>query len=176
MSCTGYISSTESQKGINYCCLKEKLPQAFMQIRWMDGDFRNLTAKFGQIWIIQPRDMIFQRFHYFRICRPLRWYSSNICDVTTVQLSNGTVHNFFFFFKYKISLFMKMYLPSSFILRYVGAEMNVHAWTWSKGLLISKNNKKLWKSMYKVNGELSSCDITYSGRAPSREGDIHNFA
>ena len=30
--------------------------------------------------------------------------------------------------------------------------------------------------MYKVNGELSSCDITYSGRDPSREGDIHNFA
>ena len=30
--------------------------------------------------------------------------------------------------------------------------------------------------MYKVNGELSSCDITYLGRVPSREGDIHNFA
>ena len=30
--------------------------------------------------------------------------------------------------------------------------------------------------MYKINGELSSCDITYSGRVPSREGDIHNFA
>ena len=28
---------------------------------------------------------------------------------------------------YKILLFMKMYLPSSFILRYVRAEMNVHA-------------------------------------------------
>ena len=26
--------------------------------------------------------------------------------------------------------------------------------------------------MYKVNGEMSSCDITYSGRVPSREGDI----
>ena len=26
--------------------------------------------------------------------------------------------------------------------------------------------------MYKVNGELSSCDITYSGRVQSREGDI----
>ena len=28
---------------------------------------------------------------------------------------------------YKILLFMKMYLPSSFILRYVRDEMNVHA-------------------------------------------------
>ena len=31
--------------------------------------------------------------------------------------------------------------------------------------------------MYKVNGELSSCDITYFVRVPSREGgDIHNSA
>ena len=30
--------------------------------------------------------------------------------------------------------------------------------------------------MYKVNGELFSCDITDSGRVPSREGDIQNFA
>ena len=26
--------------------LKEKLPQAFMQIGWMEDDFRNLTTKF----------------------------------------------------------------------------------------------------------------------------------
>ena len=51
--------------------------------------------KFGQILIIQSRDMIFQRFDSFRVCHPLRWYSSNICDVTTVQLSNnGTAHKF----------------------------------------------------------------------------------
>ena len=30
--------------------------------------------------------------------------------------------------------------------------------------------------MYKVNGELFSCGITDSGRVPSREGDIQNFA
>ena len=36
--------------------------------------------------------------------------------------------------------------------------------------------KKLWSSMYKVNGELFSCDITDSGRVPSREGDLQNFA
>ena len=29
--------------------------------------------------------------------------------------------------------------------------------------------------MYKVNGELFSCDITDSGRVPAREGDIQNF-
>ena len=70
---------------------------------------------------------------------------------------------------------MKMYLPSSFIPRYVRAEMDVHAFMNEldqKDLISEK-----MKSMYKVNGELSStCDITYSGRVPSREGDIHNFA
>ena len=30
--------------------------------------------------------------------------------------------------------------------------------------------------MYKVNGELFSCDITVSGIVPFREGDIQNFA
>ena len=79
---------------------------------------------------------------------------------------------------YKILLFMKMYPPSSLILSYIGAEMNVHT---LMNELDQKDywypkNEKLWKSMYKVNGELSSCDITYSGRVPSREGDIHNFA
>ena len=70
-----------------------------------------------------------------------------------------------------------MYFPSSFILRYVRAEMNGHA---IMNELDQKDywyiQEKLWKSMYKVNGELSFCDITYSGRVPSREGDIHNFA
>ena len=51
-----------------------------------------------------------------------------------------------------------MYLPSSFILRYVKAEMNVHAFM---NELDQKDywyprKKKLWTSMYKVNGELSS--------------------
>ena len=50
------------------------------------------------------------------------WHFSNICDVTTVQLSNGTVHKSlqnFTFHENESSLF--------FILRYVRAEMNVHA-------------------------------------------------
>ena len=31
----------------------------------MEDNFRNLTAKFGQIWIIQSRDMIFKGFINF---------------------------------------------------------------------------------------------------------------
>ena len=30
--------------------------------------------------------------------------------------------------------------------------------------------------MYKVNGELFSCDVTDYGRIPSREGNLQNFA
>ena len=30
--------------------------------------------------------------------------------------------------------------------------------------------------MYKVNGELFSCDVTDSGIVPSGEGDIQSFA
>ena len=73
---------------------------------------------------------------------------------------------------------MKMYLPSYVILRYVRAEMNVHAFMNEfdqKDYWYPRKIKICEKSMYKVNGELSSCDITYSGRVPSREGDIHSF-
>ena len=45
------------------------------------------------------------------IYRPLRWHSSSICDVTTVQLSNGTVHKFFKNFTFRenaTSLFFYM--------------------------------------------------------------------
>ena len=73
-----------------------------------------------------------------------------------------------------------MHLPSTFILRYIRAKMIVHAFLIELGQLDfwypRQNKKKNWNSMYKVNGELFSCDITDSGIVPSREGDIQNFA
>ena len=65
-----------------------------MQIGWMEDNFRNLPAK---VWAnldnpIKRYD--FSKVSLICVCRPLRWHSSNICDVTTVQLSNGTVHKF----------------------------------------------------------------------------------
>ena len=42
--------------------LKEKLPEAFMQIGWMEDEFKNLTAKDWANLVNQSRDMIFQRF------------------------------------------------------------------------------------------------------------------
>ena len=53
----------------------------------------------------------------------------------------------------------------------------MYDWTWSTGLLISKEKRKKrrkkWNSMYKVNGELFSCDITDSGIVLSRDCDMH---
>ena len=55
--------------------------------------------------------------------------------------------------------------------------MCTHLWMNSikRTINFQEQFKNCEKSMYKVNGELSSCDITYSGRVPSREGNIHNF-
>ena len=52
----------------------------------------------------------------------------------------------------------------------------LHLWMNLIKMTIDIQEEEKRKSMYKVNGELSSCDITYSGRVPSREGNIHNFA
>ena len=149
-----------------YSKLKEKHPQASYARMILE----TYQQKFGQIWIIQSRDMIFQWFHKFSVCRPLRWHSSNIMSQ---QLSIDKPFLLIFTFHENASSL------SLFILRYVRAEMNVHAFMNEldqKAPLISKKIWKFWKSMYKVNGELSSCDIKCSGRVPSREGDIHNFA
>ena len=95
--------------------LKEKLPQAFMQIEWMEDDFRNLTAK---VWA--NLDNPIKRYDFSKVslilctctCRHLRWHSFNICDVTTVQLSNGTIHKFFtkFYFSWKCIFPLLLYL------------------------------------------------------------------
>ena len=71
----------------------------FMQIEWRENYFRNLTAKVcanldNPIKEVQSRAMIFQSSGSFLVCRPLGWHCANICDVTTVQLSNGNVHKF----------------------------------------------------------------------------------
>ena len=75
--------------------LKEKLPQAFMQIGWMEDEFRNLTAN---VWA--NLDNPIKRYDFSKVSlmscmSPSQVHSFNICDVTTVQLSNGSVHNFF---------------------------------------------------------------------------------
>ena len=77
----------------------------------------------------------------------------------------------------KFSLFMKMHLPCTFILRYVWAKMFVHAFMIELDQLdYCYPRKKKNYCTYKVNGELFSSDITDSGIVPSREGDIQNFA
>ena len=78
----------------------------------MENDFKNLTTK---VWtnLDDPiKSYDFSKLLF--VCRPLMWYSATICDVTTVQLSNGTAHKF-----QTILLFMKVHIPCSFILRHM---------------------------------------------------------
>ena len=96
--------------------LKERLPQAFMQIGWMENNFRNSISKgFGQIWTIQSRSMIIMIFQ--------RWHSATLCDVTTVQLSNETVHAQ----KKKITYHENVYFPYFLYLGMLGPIMTLHA-------------------------------------------------
>ena len=94
-----------------------------MQIGGMEDDFRNLTAK---VWANLNNPI--KRYDFFK----------GFINVVYVALSGGTLlislmsqqYNCLmelYTIFYKILLFMKMYLPSSFILRYVSAEINVHA-------------------------------------------------
>ena len=76
--------------------------------------FRNLLAK---VWANLDNPIKNYDFFFFKVLinflyaalSPLRWHSATICDVTTVQLSVQLYTNF------KILLFMKMYLPPTFI-------------------------------------------------------------
>ena len=90
----------------------------------MENYFRNLTVTFWEMWIIQSRAMIYQSFDLFLACRPLTWHTTTFCEVTTIQLSNGTVHTF-----QKMLRFMKIHLLllTSFIIRQVRAKFIMHA-------------------------------------------------
>ena len=59
---------------------------------------------------------------------------------------------------HKIKIFIRIYLPSTVIVRYVRAKMIVHAFM----IEIDQPRKinKLGNSMYKVNEELFSCVVT----------------
>ena len=52
----------------------------------------------------------------------------------------------------------------------------MHLWMNLIKRTIDIQEEKKMKIYDKVNGELSACDITYSGGVPSREGDLQNFA
>ena len=66
-----YINSKLKMKLEN---LKEKLPQAFMQIGWMEDDFRNITAK---VWVnLGNQEM---------------WFFKGFINCLYVALSGGTL-------------------------------------------------------------------------------------
>ena len=119
-----WLSSTciQLNQGFSDHSLKEKLPQAFMQIGWMEDGFRNLTAKVWANLVNQSRDVIFKGFVNFVY---VALSGGTLLIYVMSQQYNCLMELYTNF--YKMLLFMKMYIPSSFVLRYVRAEINVHA-------------------------------------------------
>ena len=85
----------------------------------MENDFRNLTAK---VWANLDNPIKSYDFLKFWLisCTPY----SEVASVMSQQY-NCLMELYTHFVK--LSLFMKMHLPSTFILRYVRAKMIVHA-------------------------------------------------
>ena len=73
--------------------LKEKLPQAFMQIEWMENYFRNLTAK---VWANLDNPIKSYDFSKFWLisCMPPSQGGTvliNICDVCSTSTNNTRI-------------------------------------------------------------------------------------
>ena len=107
-----------------HCCnLKEKLPQAFVQIVWTEDDFRNLTAK---VWA--NLDNPIKRYDFSKVSLILCMSLSQMalfqylwCHNSTTVYWNCTQHFTKFHFSWKCIFPLLLYR------RYVRAEMNVHA-------------------------------------------------
>ena len=156
--------------------LKEKLPQAFMQIEWMENDFRNLTVKsLGQNLDNPIKSYYFSKFWSISCMPPsqvaLCWYLWCHQQYTCLM----ELYTYFT----KFSLFMKM-ASSPLLTRYVRAKMIVHAFMVIEldqlDYWYPRKNKKFEILCTKSMERLFSCDITDSGIVPSREGDMQNFA
>ena len=86
----------------------------------MEDDFRNLTAK---VWA--NLDNPIKRYDFSKVSLIL-CMSGGTLLISVMSQQYNCLMELYTKFKKKL-LFMKMYLPSSFILKYVRAEMNVHA-------------------------------------------------
>ena len=126
-----------------------------------EDDFRNLRAK---VWA--NLDNPIKRYDFSKVSLIFVYFAlsgDTLLVYVMSQQYNCQMELYTIF--YQIFLFMKMYLPSFFKLWYVRAEMSVHAFM---NELDQKDNwypRKITnyeKSMYKINGDLSSCDITYA--------------
>ena len=124
----------------------------------MEDDFRNLTAK---VWA--------------NLDNPIKWYdfskvSLSLCmspsqmAILLISVMSQQYNCILELYTKSLLNFMKMSLPSSFILRYVRAEMNVHAF------MNELDQKDYWYPRKCSNNcdwiyvqsqwKLSSCDIT----------------
>ena len=126
--CSFMVTNFKAQVWLNshdkptqsWCLTFKREASTIIYAEWMENDFRNVTAKVWANLNNPTKSYDFSKFLVTFLYAALSGGTVLISvNVTAVQLSNGTVHKFVFL---KI-LFMKMYLPSTFILRCVRAKM-----------------------------------------------------
>ena len=92
----------------------------------MEDDFRNLT---GNVWANLSNPIKRYDFSKVSLILCMSPLSGGTLLISVMSQQYNCLMELYTHF-YKILLFMKMYLPSSFILKYITfirAEMNVHA-------------------------------------------------
>ena len=142
--------------------LKEKFPQAFL---CRLGEWRMiLETKTAKVWVNLDNPVkrydFFKGFINFCVYCPLRWHSSRICDVTTVQLSNGNCTQIFllnFYFSWKCNFPLLSYLSMLGLWWMFHAFMNELD---QKDYWYPRKNKKKMKNL--CTKSMESCPIVIS--------------
>ena len=132
-----------------------------MQIGRMESDFRNPTTK---VWANLENPIKSYDFSNFWLISCMPPSGGTLLQSVMSQQNNSLMELYTNF--HKILFFMKMHLSSTFILWYIRTKMILHAFMIELNQLnywYPRKNQNLWKSIYKVNGELFSCGITDSG-------------
>ena len=151
-----------------FLLLKEKLPQAFMQIGWMEDDFRNLTAN---VWA--NLDNPTKRYDFSKVSLILCMSPSQV--VTTVQLSNGTIHKFFT----KFYLSWKCIFPLLLYLGMLGLNLKwmcMHKWmNLIKRTIDIQEKLKMLKIYVQSQWRVVLLWYDIFWQSSIQRGDIHNF-
>ena len=151
--------------------LKEKLPQAFMQIGWMEDEFRNLTAK---VWA--NLDNPIKRYDFSKVSLISCMSPSQVALFYYLWCHNRQYNCLMELYTnfYKILLLWKCIFPLLFYLGMLGLRwMCMYLWMNLIKRTIDIQEKI---NVLKICVQSQWRVVTYSGRVPSREGDIHNFA
>ena len=128
--------------------LKEKLPQAFMQIRWMENYFRNLTAK---VWT--NLDKLIKSYEFSKF-----WLISCMPPFQVAPCYNLWCHNSATVYTNFTNFYWSwMYLRPTFIFRHVRLKIIVHAF------MIELDQSDYWKQRQRKTFWISTRELIDRG-------------